>query len=29
MAFLKEQDHTVKNVVLGVAWVKSSEKKAG
>jgi hypothetical protein len=29
MAFLKEQDHTVKNVVLSVAWVKSSAKKAG
>jgi hypothetical protein len=29
MAFLKEQDHPVKNVVLSVAWLKSSEKKAG
>jgi hypothetical protein len=29
MAFLKEQDHTVNNVVLGVAWLQYSAKKAG
>jgi hypothetical protein len=29
MAFLKEQDDPVNNVVLGVAWLKYSGKKAG